>query len=147
MPDWNQAIRERLRGLQLEGCREAEIVEELSQHLEDRYAEMVAGGAAEDRAFRSVMEELQDSELLEGLRSARQPVAGEPAGLGASGGAGPLGGLWHDLKVAFRVIRVNPAFSLMVVLLLALGVAGATAIFSVFNGLLLRPFPFPSPIA
>jgi predicted permease len=145
MPDWSEAIRERLRGLNLDGAGEAEIVEELSQHLGDRYAEMIAGGATEDRAFRSMMEELEGSDLLEGLRNARQAAAREPLGLGASGGAGPLGGVWHDLKVAFRAIRVNPAFSLTVVLMLALGVAGTTAIFSIFNGFFLRPLPFPDP--
>jgi len=35
MCDWKQAIRERLACLKLETAREAEIVEELSQHLED----------------------------------------------------------------------------------------------------------------
>ncbi len=144
MPDWNDAIRGRLRGLNLDGAREAEIVEELSQHLGDRYAEMIAGGVAEDRAFRSMMEELEGSDLLEGLRNARQPAAVEPLGLGASGGSGPLGGVWHDLKVAVRAIRTNPAFSLTVVLMLALGVAGTTAIFSIFNGFFLRPLPFPA---
>ncbi len=145
MPDWSEAIRERLRGLNLDGAREAEIIEELSQHLGDRYAEMVAGGATEDHAIRSMMEELQGSDLLEGLRNARQPAPREPLGLGASGGTGALGGLGHDLKVAVRSIRVNPAFSLTVVLMLALGVAGTTAIFSIFNGMFLRPLPFPAP--
>ena len=88
MPDWSEAIRERLRGLNLDGAREAEIIEELSQHLGDRYAEMVAGGAAEDQAFRSMMDELEESDLLEGLRNARQPAAREPLGLGSSGGTG-----------------------------------------------------------
>jgi len=144
MPDWNEAIRERLRRLNLDGAREAEIVEELAQHLGDRYAEMIAGGAAEDQALRSVREELEGSDLLEGLRNARQAAATEPLGLGATGGAGALGGIGHDLKVALRTIRVSPAFSLTVVLMLALGVAGTTAIFSVFNGLFLRPLPFPN---
>jgi len=146
MPDWKAAIRERLRGLDLDGGREAEIVEELAQHLGDRYAEMIAAGASEDRALRSVLDELEGSyPLAEGLRSAGEAAAREPRSLGASGSEGILGGLGHDLRVASRVIRVNPAFSLAVVLMLALGVAGTTAIFSVFDGLFLRPLPFPDP--
>ena len=47
------------------------------------------------------------------------------------------------MKLALRNIRTKPAFSLMVIGMLALGVAGNTAIFSIFNGLFLRPFPFP----
>src|SRR5215831_16782508 len=48
----------------------------------------------------------------------------------------------HDLKIAFRNIRTKPAFSLMVIGMLALGVAGNAAIFSVFDSLFLRPLPF-----
>ena len=48
----------------------------------------------------------------------------------------------HDLKMAFRNIRTRPSFSLMVIGMLALGVAGNAAIFSVFNSLFLRPLPF-----
>jgi len=40
MPDWNEPIRSRLRPLNLPGARENEIVEELSLHLDDRYAEL-----------------------------------------------------------------------------------------------------------
>src|ERR1700747_2713954 len=51
-------------------------------------------------------------------------------------------GLMHDLKTAFRNLRVQPVFSLMVIGMLALGIAGNAAIFSIFNGLFLRPLPF-----
>jgi len=50
-----------------------------------------------------------------------------------------------DLKIACRTIRSKPAFSLMVIGMLALGIAGNAAIFSIFNGLVLRPFPSPEP--
>jgi predicted permease len=48
----------------------------------------------------------------------------------------------HDLKIAFRNIRTKPSFSLMVIGMLTLGIAGNAAIFSVFNSLFLRPLPF-----
>jgi len=51
-------------------------------------------------------------------------------------------GLVPDLKVALRNLRTQPGFSLMVVGMLALGIASNAAIFSVFNGLFLRPLPF-----
>ena len=44
MPDWEEHVRPRLSGLRFSPTREAEIVEELSQHLEDRYRELIAGG-------------------------------------------------------------------------------------------------------
>jgi hypothetical protein len=48
----------------------------------------------------------------------------------------------HDLKLAFRLCAGKPAFSFMVIGMLALGIAGNAAIFSVFDGLFLRPLPF-----
>ncbi len=50
-----------------------------------------------------------------------------------------------DLKVAILFAAKRPASSLLIVSILAFGIAGVTAIFSVFNGLLLRPLPFPEP--
>ena len=50
MPDWKPHIRSRLASLRLSPSRENEIVEELSQHLEDRWRELVAGGTSEDEA-------------------------------------------------------------------------------------------------
>ena len=44
MPDWAKEIRAAIAPLNLEPMREAELVEELSQHLRDRYDEMLAGG-------------------------------------------------------------------------------------------------------
>lgn len=51
-------------------------------------------------------------------------------------------GLTHDLRIALRNIRTRPSFSLMVIGMLALGVAGNAVIFSLFNSLFLRPLPF-----
>jgi predicted permease len=50
--------------------------------------------------------------------------------------------LWRDLKYAVRAIYSKPGFSLMVIGMLAAGVAGNAAIFSIFDGLFLRPMPF-----
>jgi len=144
MPDWGDAIRERLRGLNLEGARETEIVEELAQHLDDRYRELMESGAPEQRARGLVLEELETHDLLaEEMRRARQPGTREPMGMGSTRGRNFMGNVWHDLKVALRMIRARPAFSALVISMLAIGVAGNAAIFSVFNGLFLRPLPFP----
>jgi hypothetical protein len=48
----------------------------------------------------------------------------------------------HDLRIALRQVRTNLSFSLMVMGMLALGVAGNAAIFRIFNSLFLRPLPF-----
>ncbi len=45
MPDWAREVRARLSSLRLSPTREAEIVDELSQHLDERWRELMAGGA------------------------------------------------------------------------------------------------------
>src|SRR5687768_9337533 len=51
----------------------------------------------------------------------------------------------HDLKFAVRSLFRQPAFALITILTLALGIGANTAIFSVVNGVLLRPLDYPKP--
>src|SRR5262245_24092487 len=55
MPDWKQEINERLASLNLEPTREAAVVEELAQYLDDHHAELLAGGATEAEAARRTL--------------------------------------------------------------------------------------------
>ncbi len=143
MPEWKRLVRDRLQGLTLDGAREGEIVDELSQHLEDRYDALRSTGLPEAEAQRQALDELKDSRLLtEELGKIRRPPPIEPLGLPNHKGA-DVSSYVSDLRLAFRNMRTKPAFSLMVVGMLALGVAGNAAIFSIFNGLFLRPLPFP----
>src|SRR5688572_8394557 len=53
--------------------------------------------------------------------------------------------MFRDLQLSLRILRKNPIFTLIVVVTLALGIGVNVAIFSVVNGVLLNPLPYPEP--
>jgi len=133
-------LRARLSSLRLSPAREAEIIEELAQHLDDRRQELIAGGADADGATELTRAELTDR-LTRYLSALRQSRAAEPAA--PVGRRSVLfGGIMGDLRHAVRELRAAPSFTIVALLVLTLGIGATTAIFSVVDAVVLRGLPF-----
>src|SRR5262249_26562320 len=102
MAKWKEEIRERLAGLNLLPEREAEIVEEMAQHLEDRIAELRVTGATEEEAYRDAQAELSENQRLQKELGRLERNAGPEPFVGETGRLSMLGDLWQDLRYGAR---------------------------------------------
>jgi putative ABC transport system permease protein len=142
--DFRSAIRQHVAPLELDGQREAELVDELNDHLCERYCDLLASRLSEAEAREAVLLELREerlpADLVSVLRSQPARVA-----LGDESGGSPLGGLVQDLLHGLRLLRLNPGFALAAVASLALGVGANTAIFQLIDAVRLLSLPVPAP--
>ncbi|MBO0858641.1 MAG: ABC transporter permease, partial [Chloracidobacterium sp.] len=145
-PQWESEIKSRLAGLRLAPAREAAIVEELAQYLDDHYAELLAGAVSEAEAYQQTLSELSGSEMLQReLRRMERPGNLEPIVFGTNRRTNMVADLWQDLRYGMRMLLKNPVMTAIAALSLALGIGANTAIFSLIDAVLLKMLPVERP--
>jgi predicted permease len=132
-------IRRRLSSLGLSPTREIEIVEEIAQHLDDRYTRLRGLGASDEEAVAGAWRELDDSDVLGHAISQVESPAPVTLPPGAPSNGGWLGTVWQDVRYSAHALRGAPGFCVAVLLAVALSTGPVTAIISVGNWLLWRP--------
>jgi predicted permease len=146
MPDWKTEIRRRLANSHLSPAREAAIIEELQQYLEDYFAELLACGASESEAYEQALAELSGSELLaRELRRMERKFAPEPIVLGANRRTNMIADLWQDLRFGARMLLRQSGVTLIAALSLALGIGANTSVFSLLDAVVLKTLPVREP--
>ncbi|HWB14881.1 MAG TPA: ABC transporter permease [Vicinamibacterales bacterium] len=126
MQRWLDRIRLRLRSLFRRSTVDRDLRRELDAHVQASIDEQVAAGMSPDDARRAALRMFGN-------------VAGIEDACRDTRGVHLLDDLVRDVGYGIRALRREPAFALVAILTLALGIGANTAIFSVFDAVMLRP--------
>jgi putative ABC transport system permease protein len=127
-----RALLERSRSLFTTQALDAELEEELSAHLEMATEEHVRRGLSQGEARRIARIELGGIGAAKALHREHRALPGVET-------------LLQDIRYGVRSLRRERGFAVCAVLLVGLGVAASTIVFSIANALLVRPLPFADP--
>lgn len=128
---WRE-IRFRFRALFFKRALEAEMAEEISQHLERLEASGLAAGLTPKEARLAALKQFGGVEQL-------KETARDQRGVSA------IEHLVSDFTYGLRQLRKTPGFAVIAILTVAIGIGATTAIFSVVNAVVLRPLAYPQP--
>ncbi len=144
MPDWRHYVHGHLPTLRVSPEREIEIVDELAAQLDATYSSARSSGATEEEAIRRAEAEVPNwQDLARTLERIERPHQPSPAPGAGSGGV--MIGFVQDIRYALRALARAPGFSAVAILTLALGIGATTIVYSLVDGILLKPLPIADP--